>query len=94
MPLPPDAAGPAVAGPVPLTVPRPEPAPARDYVWCGATRVNVPQLLGGAEVDIPLQVRRCTGCRSNINSSTEADWRSSRLTAPTLMSTASHSSAV
>ncbi len=52
----------AQAGPVPLAVPRPEPAPARDYVWCGATRVNVPQLLGGAEVNIPLQVRGFWGC--------------------------------
>ena len=31
--------------------------PARDYEWCGATRRNVPQLLGGQEVEVPLQVR-------------------------------------
>ena len=45
------------AGSMPLAAPRPEPVPARDYAWCGATRINVPQLLGGAEVDVTLQVR-------------------------------------
>ena len=45
------------AGSVSLATPRPEPVPARDYAWCGATRINVPQLLGGAEVEVTLQVR-------------------------------------
>ena len=57
VPLPADAGALQAASSVPLAVPRPEPAPARDYAWCGATRINVPHLLGGAEVDVMLQVR-------------------------------------
>ena len=62
-----DASPLQAAGSAPLAAPRPEPVPARDYAWCGATRVNVPQLIGGAEVDVTLQVRilcweRLDGC--------------------------------
>ena len=64
IPLSADAGALQAAGSAPVTVPRPEPAPARDYAWCGATRINVPQLLSGAEIDVMLQVR--TVCRNGF----------------------------
>jgi hypothetical protein len=30
--------------------------PTRDYLWCGTTRANVPQLAGGTTVEVPLEV--------------------------------------